>query len=72
MYSLEMTFGFVGTSGGTVEEVSTGLYRYRANISSHLQDMINGTIENKGVFYPYPRRRVPAYDRLVPIIRLTR
>ncbi|MCB9270656.1 MAG: DUF4270 domain-containing protein [Lewinellaceae bacterium] len=49
----------LSTSGGTVEEVSTGLYRYRANISSHLQDMINGTIENKVFLVPYPRRESP-------------
>lgn len=63
----------LSTSGGTVEEVSTGLYRYRANISSHLQDMINGTIENKVFLVPYPRRESPRRTIVYgPIIRLTR
>ncbi|MCB0602245.1 MAG: DUF4270 family protein [Saprospiraceae bacterium] len=49
----------LSTSGGTVEEISTGLYRYRANISSQLQDMINGIVENKVFLVPYPRREDP-------------
>ncbi|MCB0658442.1 MAG: DUF4270 family protein [Saprospiraceae bacterium] len=46
-------------SGGKLEEVSTGLYRYRANISAHLQNMIDGYVENKLILVPYPRTESP-------------
>ncbi len=54
-FSLAAQFGNLTTSGGQIEEVEEGLYRYTLNISSHLQEIFDGDVSNEVFLRLFPK-----------------